>query len=158
MANHDSMVRVDVFRVKDDGYYVVPIYVADTLKPELPNRAVAVQKPYSEWREMKEEDFLFSLYPNDLVRVSRKKPFELKVSQPGSDLPETVQSTSELLYYIGVNINDASASLRSHDNSYSLPKLGLKTLDSIEKYTVDILGNYHPVKREKRLGFSGKES
>ena len=158
MANHDSMVRVDVFRVKDDGYYVVPIYVADTLKPELPNRAVAVQKPYSEWREMREEDFLFSLYPNDLVRVSRKKPFELKVSQPGSDLPETIQSTSELLYYVSLDINSAVAAFRSHDNSYSLPKLGLKTLDSIEKYTVDILGNYHPVKREKRLGFSGKES
>ncbi len=156
MANHDSMVRVDVFHVKGDGFYVVPIYVADTLKAELPNRAVAVQKPYSEWKEMRVEDFLFSLYPNDLVRVTRSKPFELKISQPDSDLPETVQSTSELLYYIGVNINDASASFRSHDNSYSLPKLGIKTLDSIEKYTVDVLGNYYPVKREKRLGFSGK--
>ena len=156
MANHDSMVRVDVFHVKGDGFYVVPIYVADTLKAELPNRAVVGQKPYSEWKEMREDDFLFSLYPNDLVRATRAKPFELKVSQPDSDLPETVQSTSELLYYIGVNINDASASLRSHDNSYSLPKLGIKTLDSIEKFTVDVLGNYHPVKREKRLGFSGK--
>ena len=156
MANNDSMVRVDVFHVKGEGYYVVPIYVADTLKAELPNRAVAGQKPYSEWKEMREEDFLFSLYPNDLVRVIREKPFELKISQPDSDLPETVQSTSELLYYIGININDASGAFRSHDNSYTLPKLGLKTLDSIEKYTVDVLGNYHPVKHEKRLGFRGK--
>ena len=150
------MVRVDVFHIRDDGYYVVPIYVADTLKPELPNRAVVKNKPYAEWKEMREEDFLFSLYPNDLVRVTRQKPFELKVSQPDSDLPETVRSTSELLYFIGLNINDASASLRSHDNSYSLPKLGIKTLDSIEKFTVDILGNYHPVKSEKRLSFSRK--
>ena len=156
MANHDSMVRVDVFHVKGDGFYVVPIYVADTLKAELPNRAVVGQKPYSEWKEMREEDFLFSLYPNDLVRVTRSKPFELKISQPDSDLPETVQSTSELLYYMSLDINSAVAAFRSHDNSYSLPKLGIKTLDSIEKYTVDVLGNYYPVKREKRLGFSGK--
>ncbi len=156
MANHDRMVRVDVFHVKGDGYYVVPIYVADTLKAELPNRAVVAQKPYSEWKEMREEDFLFSLYPNDLVRVTRKKPFELKVTQLGSDLPDIVRSTSELLYYIGLDIDSAVAAFRSHDNSYSLPKLGLKTLDSIEKYTVDVLGNYYPVKNEKRLGFSGK--
>jgi CRISPR-associated endonuclease Csn1 len=156
MANHDRMVRVDVFHVKGDGYYVVPIYVADTLKAELPNRAVVAQKPYSEWKEMREEDFLFSLYPNDLVRVTRKKPFELKITQLGSDLPDIVRSTSELLYYIGLDIDSAVAAFRSHDNSYSLPKLGLKTLDSIEKYTVDVLGNYYPVKNEKRLGFSGK--
>ena len=55
-----------------------------------------------------------------------------------------------------MNIIGACVELRSHDNSYSLPKLGIKTLDSIEKYTVDVLGNYYPVKREKRLGFSGK--
>lgn len=156
MANHDSMVRADVFRVKGEGYYVVPIYVADTLKAELPNRAAIAHLPYSSWKEMREEDFCFSLYPNDLVRVSREKPFELKVSQPDSDLPETVQCTSELLYYVSLDINSAVAAFRSHDNSYSLPKLGLKTLDSIEKYTVDVLGYYHPVKREKRLGFRGK--
>ena len=105
---------------------------------------------------MQEEDFLFSLYPNDLVRVTRRKPFELKIRQHGSELPDVVRSTSELLYYVGLDIDSAVAEFRSHDNSYSLPKLGLKTLDSIEKYTVDVLGNYYPVKSEKRLGFQGK--
>ena len=38
-ANNDSMVRVDVF-LSGGKYYLVPIYVADTLKPELPNKAV----------------------------------------------------------------------------------------------------------------------
>ena len=38
-ANNDSMVRIDVFHVEGDGYYFVPIYIADTLKPELPDKA-----------------------------------------------------------------------------------------------------------------------
>lgn len=58
-ASNDTMVRVDVFLVPGDGYYWVPVYVADTLKPELPNRAVVAFKPYSEWKEMREEDFIF---------------------------------------------------------------------------------------------------
>ena len=158
MANHDSMVRVDVFHVEGDGYYLVPIYVADTLKAELPTRAAVKEKTYAEWKEMREEDFLFSLYPNDLVRVTRSKPFELKKSQEDSDLPDTVSRTSELLYYVGTNINGACIELRNHDNSYSLPKIGIKTLDKLEKYTVDVLGDYHPVKREKRLGFREQEA
>ena len=31
--------------------------------------------------------------------------------------------------------------------------LGVKTLISIEKYEVDILGNIHKVNKEKRMGF-----
>lgn len=157
MANHDTMVRVDVFHIEGDGYYLVPIYVADTLKAELPNRAVIKQKPYAEWKEMREEDFLFSLYPNDLVRAVRKKPFELKKSQADSDLPDTLMRSEELLYFISMDINSAVCAFRNHDNSYSLPKLGIKTLDSFEKYTVDVLGNYYPVHREKRLRFRNGE-
>ena len=36
VADNDSMVRVDVFHVEDAGYYLVPIYVADTKKPYCP--------------------------------------------------------------------------------------------------------------------------
>ena len=32
VADNDSMVRIDVFHVENDGYYFVPIYIADTLK------------------------------------------------------------------------------------------------------------------------------
>ena len=39
VADNDSMVRIDVFHVENDGYYFVPIYIADTLKKELPNKA-----------------------------------------------------------------------------------------------------------------------
>lgn len=41
----------------------------------------------------------------------------------------------------------------NHDNTYVISSLGIKTLKNIEKYTVDVLGEYHAVKREKRQGF-----
>lgn len=44
VADNDTMVRIDVYFVPGDGYYWVPIYVADTVKPELPNKAVVAYK------------------------------------------------------------------------------------------------------------------
>ncbi|EJX02134.1 hypothetical protein EVA_09758 [gut metagenome] len=41
----------------------------------------------------------------------------------------------------------------NNDNSYTIESLGTKTLKSIEKYTVDILGNYYPVRKETRQNF-----
>lgn len=37
-----------------------------------------------------------------------------------------------------------------------IDSLGIKTLASIEKYEVDVLGEYHPVKQEARQGFGKK--
>ncbi len=45
VADNDSMVRIDVFHVEGEGYYFVPVYVADTLKSELPNLACVQRKP-----------------------------------------------------------------------------------------------------------------
>lgn len=153
VADNDSMVRIDVFQVPGDGYYFVPIYVADTVKKRLPSRACVAHKPYSEWREMKEENFLFSLYPNDLIRVTHKKNMKFTKIFKESTLPDSYETKSEMLYYKGANISTAAISCINHDNTYGGGGLGIKTLDSIEKYTVDVLGEYHPVKREKRLGF-----
>lgn len=41
------MIRIDVFYVEDDGYYFVPIYVADTKREKLPNKAAVAMKPYN---------------------------------------------------------------------------------------------------------------
>ena len=71
------MVRIDVFHVENDGYYFVPIYIADTLKKELPNKACVAYKPYEQWKEMADKDFIFSLYPNDLLRVTHKTKLKL---------------------------------------------------------------------------------
>jgi len=156
VADNDSMVRIDVFHVENDGYYLVPIYVADTLKPELPNKACLAHKPYSEWKEMKDEDFVFSLYPNDLVEVCHKKVITLSVSNKGSSLPETLSDKSMLLYYTGADISTGAIAGVTHDNAYKARGIGIKTLASMTKYTVDVLGEYHKVGKEKRQPFNIK--
>lgn len=156
IADNDSMVRIDVFHVEGDGYYLVPIYVADTLKPVLPNRACVAFKPYAEWKEMKEEDFIFSLYPNDLIRVTHKRGLKLTKVFKESTLPSTVEVKCEFMYYKGAGIAGAVISCINHDNTYEVKSLGIKTLEKLEKYAVDVLGEVHPVKKEKRQGFGGK--
>ena len=49
-ANNDSIVRTDVFYIDGEGYYLVPIYVTDTIKSELPNKAIVAHKPYERWK------------------------------------------------------------------------------------------------------------
>ena len=156
LAVNDSMVRIDVFHVEGDGYYFVPIYVADTLKPELPNRACVASKSPAEWKVMDEKDFLFSLYPNDLVKITSRKTLSLKISQKDSTLPPSYEVKAEYFYYKGADISTASITGITHDNSYFVRGLGVKTLESLEKYTVDVLGVYHAVGKEKRQAFSKK--
>lgn len=153
VADNDSMVRVDVFKVEGDGYYLVPIYISDTLKETLPNKAIVAHKPHEQWKEMKEEDFVFSLYPNDLIRVQSKKDMVFAKTQKESDLPDKFSTRDILVYYKGANISTAAIAVVNNDNSYKIEGLGVKTLMDIEKYQVDVLGNYYKVSKEKRLSF-----
>lgn len=154
IADNDSMVRIDVFHVEGEGYYFVPIYVADTLKPELPSKACVAFKPYNEWKEVQDKDFIFSLYPNDLVRVTHKKTLKLTKVFKESTLPESYEVKTELMYYKSAGIAVASLSCINHDNTYEIKSLGIKTLENFEKYTVDVLGEYYPVGRETRQTFN----
>ena len=158
VADNDNMVRIDVFRVEGDGYYFVPIYVADTLKQELPNLACVAHKPYSDWKPMQAKDFLFSLYPNDLLCVTHKRALKLSLANKESSLPPTKEVKTELLYYVSSDISAASISCRNHDNTYVVRGVGIKTLEKLEKYTVDLLGEYHRVEREHRVPFTQKRS
>lgn len=156
VAEHDSdggMIRLDVFHIDGDGYYYVPLYVSDTLKKELPNRAFTRNKPYQEWKIMKDEDFVFSLYAHDLIRISNAEAIKLKIAPNAKGNPEKLQ-TDGLYYYRGFDISTGSLTIDLHDRSYWRKSLGGKTLNLIEKYEVDVLGNYHPVKLpEKRMKF-----
>jgi len=153
LADNDSMVRIDVFHIAGDGYYLVPVYVADTVKAELPNRACVAHKAYDEWKEMQEEDFVFSLYPNDLILIKDKKPIQLKCNNKDSKLDaERTTRADELLYYRGCDIASAGVNGCSHDNAYYY-RTGLKLLHSIEKYQVDMLGNVYKVNKEHRMPF-----
>ena len=144
------MVRVDVFFVPNDGYYLVPIYVADTIKPTLPNKAIVAGKSYEDWPEMKDEDFIFSLYPNDLVKFKHKNEVKFAKVNKDSDLPDNFTTKEAIVYYKSASISGSSISVITHDNRYTVKSLGVKTLQKLEKYQVDILGNVSLVKKEKR--------
>ncbi|HQD90351.1 MAG TPA: type II CRISPR RNA-guided endonuclease Cas9 [Syntrophomonadaceae bacterium] len=137
IAANGDMIRIDVFKT-EEGYFWVPIYVADTVKKTLPNKAALQSKPYELWPEMSDDDFIFSLYPNDLIRFQREK------------------DKDEFMYYKKAGISTASITVESHDRSYSIPSLGVKTLLLLEKWEVDVLGNRYRVKKERRQYFPGQ--
>lgn len=137
IADNASMVRVDVFE-RDNKYYLVPIYVSDFVKKELPNRAIVASKDEDGWTEMTEEYvFKFSLYPNDLVRIKKKGEKEL------------------LTYYLGTDRSTAAISVLKNPNvsgEKNVIRYGSKTLEIFEKYQVSILGEISKIKGEKREG------
>lgn len=156
IADNGGMVRIDVFHIENDGYYFVPIYTADTLKDELPNKACVQGKKHQDWKEMQEENFIFSLYPNDLIKVTSSRMIKLTKAQAESDLPESFETESVFLYFGSADISTAAIVAETHDSAYKVKKLGIKTLANLEKYTVDVLGRYHKVSKEPRQRFVRK--
>lgn len=155
VADNGKMIRIDVFGVEERGktaYYFVPVYVADTVKDVLPNKASVAFKPYEEWKDMDDDDFLFSLYPNDLLYIESKRDITLKAVK-GCTLEKERKVKGVFAYYRGAGISGAVISIINSDNTYGVASLGIKTLKSIRKCTVDVLGNVTFVKKEKRQGF-----
>lgn len=154
-ADNGSMIRVDVFYMEDDGYYYVPIYTADVIKGALPNRAVVAHKSHGEWKVMDDKDFLFSMYPNELLYIESRKGIKLKTKK-GSSRQEEIARKAGLYYFKGLNIAANALFIITHDHSYEQPSLGGKTLSCLKKYTVDALGNYSEVSLpEKRKPLRG---
>lgn len=130
VAMNDSMLRVDVFR-KDGKFHLVPIYVSQAIRKELPNRAVVAFKDEAEWTLVEESEFVFSAYPNDFLRIHLKK---------------------EILdgYYTGIDRSTGAMTVWTHDRNQSIGKeglirgIGVKTALSVEKFNVDVLGRIYP--------------
>ena len=154
-ANNDSMIRIDVFNIpdgKDKGYYFVPIYIADSLKDTLPNMA------YPSKKEMVNENFIFSLYANDLIYIKHKTLLSFKLAHKNSSLNEKYEIQDEYVYYKKADISTGAIKVITHDNSYKIKSLGIKTLLEFKKCQIDVLGNISKVTNEKRKGFSqGKD-
>ncbi|MGE4398519.1 MAG: type II CRISPR RNA-guided endonuclease Cas9 [Campylobacterales bacterium] len=139
VCDNGDMPRVDVFS-KDGKYYLVPIYVADFAKGELPNKAIVAGKD-KEWAAMDESyKFLFSLHKDDLVelRQKNKEPF--------------------FGYFLGVHSGTGNISIKKIESQDSFDGLGPKTATYLKKYQIDPLGYYHEVKGEKRLGTMPQEA
>ncbi len=152
-ADNDSMIRIDVFCVEGDGYYIVPVYVADTLMDKLPNKAIVAAKPRDRWKEMCDSDFMFSVYPDDLLYFESKTPKTFTKTQKDSSLPDKYEARSEFVYFKKANISSACITVATHDDTYTISSLGVKTLHKLEKWQVGMLGNKSKVGREKRMGF-----
>lgn len=136
IAKNDTMLRVDVF-TKSSRFHLVPVYVHHRVKG-LPNRAIVAFKDEDEWTIIDDSfQFFFSLYPNDLTKVTLKKE-------------------SHLGYFASCNRSTGAINLWAHDRNALVGKegmiqsIGVKTALAIEKFHVDMLGNLYPANPERR--------
>ena len=102
---------------------------------------------------MENKDFIFSLYPDDLIEVEHKKELVFSIANKESTLPPKWETSKILAYYVSFDISTGAIKISSNDNAYILRGLGIKTLLSLRKYEVDILGNLREVSKEQRQSF-----
>lgn len=136
IAKNDTMLRVDVF-TKAGKFHLVPVYVHHRVTG-LPNRAIVAFKDEDEWTLIDDGfQFCFSLYPNDLMRVTLKKE-------------------SHVGYYASCNRSTGAINIWAHDRNQSVGKagmiesIGVKTALNVEKFNVDVLGIIYPAPPETR--------
>ncbi|HDR0922862.1 type II CRISPR RNA-guided endonuclease Cas9 [Pasteurella multocida] len=136
VADNASIVRTDVF-IKNNKFFLVPIYTWQVAKGILPNKAIVAHKNEDEWEEMDEgAKFKFSLFPNELVELKTKKEYFFG-------------------YYIGLDRATGNISLKEHDGEISKGKdgvyrVGVKLALSFEKYQVDELGKNRQICRPQQ--------
>ena len=85
--------------------------------------------------------------------VEHKSGLKFTVQNADSTLEKTRTQTSAFAYFVSGSISTASITIRTHDNAYGIPSLGVKTLKTFHKYQVDVLGNVFPVHKETRQKF-----
>lgn len=141
MYENGSMIRIDIFSKPNakgkKKFYIVPIYVADTAKDELPNKAIVAFKSERDWLEMDESyEFEFSLYPGDLFEYWKN-------------------GLRAFGYYLSCDRSTGKVIFDNHDSTNKSNGIGVQNLEAFIKYNVDILGiNIRPARGGKRNGFS----
>jgi CRISPR-associated endonuclease Csn1 len=154
------MLRVDVF-TKGGKFHLVPVYV-NHRATGLPQRAIVAFKDEDEWTLIDESfAFLFSLHPNDLVRISQKNAAPVTGYYRGCH-----SGTGNLnialhdRYAFGERTTSLALHRKSPDKQIPNDKLGLiegigvKTALSVEKLNVDLLGNVFVAPKEARRGLA----
>ena len=155
IAGNGDCIRLDIFYVPNEGYYFIPLYVADIVKEKLPSKACVAAKNYEQWKEIDDKYFIFSIYPKDLLHIVGKTKIKLT---PNNKENNSIEADEVMAYYVKAGISSACITIQTNDNKYIKSSLGIKSLKLLEKYEVDILGNYHKVKLpEKRLPFNIKK-
>lgn len=142
VANNGNLVRIDIFK-RENKYVMVPIYVADIVLPELPNKYVKSGKGYELWPELDQHcKFEFSLFPNDVVYI------------------EYENKEKSLLHFASVDISgnkieckkiNAPSDKRNH-------RFALGSIVTLRKLRSGILGDLKIILQEKRRAFkTGKK-
>ena len=144
IASNGKMVRVDVYYSKGK-YQLIQIYVHHFAQGQLPTKAIMSLRNENDWLDVRKEEFLFSLYRNDLVRIKN-------------------ENEDYYAYYVGIHRSVGSMTVRCHDNDVNFGKLGLresigvKKLVLLEKYDVNYFGEKYRVANEKRLEVLNRDS
>jgi CRISPR-associated endonuclease Csn1 len=141
IAKNDTMLRVDVF-TKAGKFHLVPVYVHHRVTG-LPDRAIVAFKDEVEWTRVDDSfEFLFSVHPNDLIRIG------LKAKDPITG------------YFASCHRGTGAFNVWIHDRntcvgkSGSVEGIGIKTALSLEKLNIDVLGNVYPARPEQRHGLA----
>ncbi|MCL2771293.1 MAG: type II CRISPR RNA-guided endonuclease Cas9 [Firmicutes bacterium] len=159
-AANGAMVRVDVFskphKTGKKQFYLVPIYVADFKKKELPITATngnVMDDTYS---------FEFSLYAKDLISIQSKGGLTAKGvrdEEKNKPLGIVANGKQELVYYTNTGINGGLINVVSHNKGYKIESIGSQNLEVFEKWEVDVLGNVKKaafVPRDTRTLYKGR--
>ena len=136
MADNGSMVRVDIYRV--DGKFVgAPIYVHNRSSQR---ESATYCKPGTaspNWPKVPDNaPKIMSLYKNSFVIIEKRNKDRIEG------------------YYVGFDIATGAITLRLHDNDQTegsnglIRSLGIATLNTLEVWNVDMLGNLYPPRRE----------
>ena len=104
---------------------------------------------------MREEDFIFSLYPNDLVYAEHKSGLKFTLQNADSTLEKTRTQTSCVCIFCERKhfYSFYHASARTTMPMVIRKPWRIKTLKAFHKYQVDVLGNVFPVHKETRQKF-----
>ena len=135
VAENGPMPRVDVF-VEGGKYYLVPVYTIHFAQGKLP----LLSAP--DGKEMDINNFVFSLYKDDFLRIVNKK---------GEEYEGYFSQYSAQSGQIYLESHDRSAMYQVSGKPACEKKLNKNTFTVLEKYQIDVLGGKHLVKKEKYL-------
>jgi CRISPR-associated endonuclease Csn1 len=134
-----EMARVDVFRKKSAAgtwqHYVIPIYPHHIAREVLPpNRAVQANTPEDKWPKIDDTyEFMWSLTPMNYLEI------------------ETANGENLEGYYRGASRSTGAFEISNNRNSNDKKSgIGARTLKTLNKYSIDRLGQRHLVKSELR--------
>lgn len=146
IAENRTIVRLDIYRRKSKNgkyqYYVAPVYAADIAAGRSPDRVVASGKTENEWPLIDDSfEFMFYLFPGECIRVFKNEKTE----------PVVIYRTSFDRNSGKIVGNFLDRSNRNESGGINPVRVAIQNCMKLEKIYVDLLGNIHTVRKEKKI-------